>query len=259
MRDLRRAFYRLAQVGEEGQFTRRVARWSRMPASCKAVLQRFVDQRLLVSDTANGEPDPQRRARGAVPRLGHAERLAACRTARRWRSASQIEEAAAEWQAENRGGEPRLVGGTHPGRGARDRGQRRFARRRCGSETVDAFLGPTDPKQLEALPGLDAGGRDIRQRPLRRRLASAAQPRGAGELGVRLALLGDRRKGVGLREDGLPDIDWRRDRRRRGDDRDPRQPGRSELGGRQTPHPHRRSVLDGALSGHHRPVPGVSR
>ncbi|MGZ9092915.1 MAG: ATP-binding protein, partial [Rhodoplanes sp.] len=56
MRDLRRAFCSLVQVGEEGQFTKRIARWSRMPASCEAILKRFVSQRLLVSDTANGEP-----------------------------------------------------------------------------------------------------------------------------------------------------------------------------------------------------------
>jgi hypothetical protein len=55
MRDLRRSFYSLAQVGEGGQFTRRIAHWSRMPASCQAILKRFVDQRLLVSDTENGK------------------------------------------------------------------------------------------------------------------------------------------------------------------------------------------------------------
>ena len=65
MRDLRRAFYSLARVGEEGQFTRRIARWSRMPASCEAILKRFVDQRLLVSGhrtTANrSSASPTRR------------------------------------------------------------------------------------------------------------------------------------------------------------------------------------------------------
>ena len=57
MRNLRRAFYSLAQVGQEGQFTRRIAHWSRMPSSCEAILKRFVGQRLLVVSTAkNGEP-----------------------------------------------------------------------------------------------------------------------------------------------------------------------------------------------------------
>jgi hypothetical protein len=59
MRDLRRAFYSLAQVGEEGQFTRRTARWSQMPASCEDVLQRFVKDRLLVSGkNGNDQPIP---------------------------------------------------------------------------------------------------------------------------------------------------------------------------------------------------------
>ena len=51
LRDLRRAFHLLAQVGEADQVTKRKARWSQMPASCEAVLQLLVDKRLLVSDT----------------------------------------------------------------------------------------------------------------------------------------------------------------------------------------------------------------
>ncbi len=76
--------------------------------------------------------------------------------------------------------------------------------------TVDAFLGPTDPKELEALPALDAAesatkgsGRygDAWQLPLGHEARAS--------VGVRLALLVDRRNGVGLRADGLPNIYWR--------------------------------------------------
>jgi hypothetical protein len=76
--------------------------------------------------------------------------------------------------------------------------------------TLDAFLGPTNPQEIEALlaltaenDGMKGSGRygDVWRLPLGH-VARAS-------VGVRLALLGDRRKGVGLRADGLPDIDWR--------------------------------------------------
>jgi hypothetical protein len=74
--------------------------------------------------------------------------------------------------------------------------------------TVDAFLGPTDPEEIATLPALDAAqdaavgsGRygDAWRLPLGHEARAS--------VGVRLALLGDRRKG-GLGADGLPDIDW---------------------------------------------------
>ena len=110
--------------------------------------------------------------------------------------------------------------GREPRRGRRNASWTRCARsRRAASPsptstdraTVDAFLGPTDPKEIEALPALTAAedatagsGRygDAWRLPLGHEARASA--------GVRLALLGDRRKGVGLRADGLPDIDWRR-------------------------------------------------
>ncbi len=61
MRDLRRAFYSLAQVGEEGQFTRRIARWSQMPASCEDVLKRFVSRATAGVRRRERRADPQRR------------------------------------------------------------------------------------------------------------------------------------------------------------------------------------------------------
>ena len=76
MQDLRRAFYNLAQVGEEGQFTKRIAPWSQMPASCEAILKRFEVERLLVSDIDNGEPVLGVTHESALPCLGEAGRLA---------------------------------------------------------------------------------------------------------------------------------------------------------------------------------------
>jgi formylglycine-generating enzyme required for sulfatase activity len=59
------------------------------------------------------------------------------------------------------------------------------------SETERCFLGPIEVETM--LAELDDPGTDHRRRAL---------------IGVRLALLGDPRPGVGLREDGLPDIAW---------------------------------------------------
>ncbi len=208
MRDLRRALYSLAQVGEEGQFTRRVARWSRMPASCDAILKRFVGQRLLVSDTANGEP---------VLGVAHEALFRVWDTLNGWlredRKAlalrSQIEDAAAEWSAENRAesrawAEERVLDAV---RVIEDSGV--SLDDVTDPKAVDAFLGPTKAKDLEALPGRDAAddaatgsGRygDAWRLPLGHEARAS--------VGMRLALLGDRRKGVGLRDDGVPDLDW---------------------------------------------------
>lgn len=124
---------------------------------------------------------------------------------------SQIEDAAAEWQAENRS-----VSRTWPEERILDAVR---AIEKSGVSlpdvkdraTVDAFLGPADSKEIEALLALSAeedgtkgSGRygDAWRLPLGHNARASA--------GVRLALLGDPRPGVRLRGDGLPDIDWRR-------------------------------------------------
>ena len=220
MRDLRRAFYSLAGVGEEGQFTRRVARWSPMPASSEAILKRFVSQRLLVSDTENGEP---------ILSVAHEALFRVWDTLRDWlrqdRKAlalrGQIEEAAAEWQAANRAGsrmwpEERILDAVREidesGVSLADVEDR---------ATVDAFLGPTDPDEIAMLPAATAAEDGT---ALRRRLAPAARPRATGELGraPRLA----RRPAPGGEAAGGRSAGHRLvpDQRRRGDDRDPLQP-----------------------------------
>lgn len=206
-RDLRRAFFSLAKIGEKDEITGQPALQAQMPASCSAVLKGFVDRRLLVSDSKNGE---------AVFRVSHEALFRVWNTLADWLDQDRkalavrrrIEAAAAEWQANNRAdsrawaearilelvGEIRRSGVSlddvdHP-------------------ETVRSFLGPTDPKELETLLGLRAGdtpteggGRygDAWHPPLRHEARASA--------GVRLALLGDNRPGVGLREDGMPDIE----------------------------------------------------
>jgi formylglycine-generating enzyme required for sulfatase activity len=208
MRDLRRAFYSLAQVGEEGQFTRRIARWSRMPASCRAILKHFVGQRLLVSHTENGE---------AILSVAHEALFRVWDILAGWLRAdrkalalrAQIEDAAGEWQTANRAAsrawpEERILDAV---RQIEDSGV--SLADVTDRATVDAFLGPTNPDEVAKLPGLDAAedatvgsGRygDAWRLPLSHEARAS--------VGVRLALLGDRRKGVGLRADGLPDIDW---------------------------------------------------
>ncbi len=76
-------------------------------------------------------------------------------------------------------------------------------------EAVRTFLGPADQTFLEALPGLndeadETNGRGRYGEAWRLPLSHEAR----ASVGVRLALLGDRRKGVGLTHDGVPDIDW---------------------------------------------------
>ncbi|MEJ2388012.1 MAG: SUMF1/EgtB/PvdO family nonheme iron enzyme [Chromatiaceae bacterium] len=211
MRDLRQAFYSLAQVGVEGQFTRRIATWARMPASCEALLKRFVAERLLVSGSANGEP---------VLSVAHEALFRVWDTLHGWllkdRKAlslrAQIEEAAAAWSAEPR---PEIKDGLLWPEGRLLDAVGEIARSGVSLEDVAnpalvrAFTGPTDPDALAELPALGAG--PDRERGSGRYGDAWRLPLGheaRASVGVRLAVLGDRRPGVGLRADGLPDIAW---------------------------------------------------
>jgi len=213
MRDLRRAFYALAQVGEAGQFTRRIARRAQMPESgaCQAILKRFEEDRLLVADTdESGQPtlsvahEALFRVWGRLNGWLRNDRKALALRAR-------IADAAIEWERADRSPsrawpETRILEAVHEiehsGVSLADIDEEHRS-------AVDAFLGPTDRDQLERLPALAAGeattagdGRygDAWGLPLSHEARASA--------GVRLALLGDQRKGVGLDADGVPDIDW---------------------------------------------------
>jgi formylglycine-generating enzyme required for sulfatase activity len=69
---------------------------------------------------------------------------------------------------------------------------------------VRAFLGPTNRDELEALPFCSRDGASEYGEHWRLPLS----PQARASVGDRLALLGDCRSGVGLRPDGLPDIEW---------------------------------------------------
>jgi formylglycine-generating enzyme required for sulfatase activity len=232
MRDLRSAFYRLAQVGEEGrlaqvgeegQFTRRVARWSQMPESCKPVLRQFIRQRLLVSGAVKVRVEEGGEQEKTEPSLSvaHEALFRIWDTLNGWLRAdrkalalrAQIEEAAAECDAEQRSGvrgtllwsEERVLDTVRviedSGVSLEDVADRK---------TVNAFLGPTEREKLEKLPALNEAedatpGSDRYGAAWRLPLSHEAR----ASTGVRLAILGDRRPGVGLRDDdGLPDLDW---------------------------------------------------
>jgi formylglycine-generating enzyme required for sulfatase activity len=184
-----------------------------MPFTCEAILKRFVDERLLVSDTASGEP---------ILSVAHEALFRVWDTLDRWlrqdRKAlalrAQIEDAAAEWHAADRAAsrawpEERVLDAV---RQIEDSGV--SLADVTDPATVDAFLGPTGQEELERLPAL--GAQEDAQRGSVRygdawRLPLSHEAR--AKVGVRLALLGDRvrgdgRKGTGLDADGLPDIDW---------------------------------------------------
>lgn len=79
------------------------------------------------------------------------------------------------------------------------------------SETSRAFFGPIDQREIERLLAISEV--DF-EKPKNSRYGNRwhlpLQHQDRARLGDRLALLGDQRSGVGLREDGLPDIAWRK-------------------------------------------------
>jgi formylglycine-generating enzyme required for sulfatase activity len=207
LRDLRRAFFALARVGEAGQFTRRIALKSRMPDSCSAVLKRFVEERLLVTGHAEDDAPTLSVAHEALFRVWDQLRnwLHQDRRALALRGQIELEATERKWPWP----EDRVIDAVseieRSGVSLEDVEQ---------PDAVRAFLGPTGLEELAALPALgsehDAGKGSSRygktwQLPLSHEARA--------KVGVRLALLGDRvhgdgRKGTGLTADGLPEIDW---------------------------------------------------
>ena len=122
---------------------------------------------------------------------------------------AQIEDAAAEWESEKRA-ESRAWSDGRILDAMREIERSGVSLDNAAHpEIVHAFLGPTDGEEISKLPSLmEADNRvagsgrygDAWRLPLSHEARASS--------GVRLALLGDRRRGVGLRPDGLPDIDW---------------------------------------------------
>lgn len=207
MRDLRRAFFALARVGEAGQFTRRIALKSRLPDSCADVLGHFIAERLLVTGKTGERKPTLSVAHEALFRVWDQLRDWLEQDRRALALRGQIESEAAErkwsWPEDRvmdavteieRSGVS-LEDAEHP-------------------EAVRAFLGPTSRDELAALPALGAL-EDVEHGSGRYgsawRLPFSHETR--AKVGVRLALLGERvrgdgRKGTGLDANGLPDIDW---------------------------------------------------
>jgi formylglycine-generating enzyme required for sulfatase activity len=208
--DLRRAFNLLAQVGETGRYTRRTARWASMPESSRPLLRAFEAQRLLTSSLdrgarEGGKPEP-------TLTVTHEALFRVWDRLRAWLDADQralalrgqIRAAAALWHESGRGlshlwSEERIMESV-----------REIARSGVRLDDLEdaprlrAFLGPTNRDELEALPFCTRDGAGEYGEHWRLPLSHQAR----ASVGDRLALLGDRRPGVGLRPDGLPDIEW---------------------------------------------------
>jgi formylglycine-generating enzyme required for sulfatase activity len=208
MRDLRRAFYRLARVGDRGRFIGRIARRSQMPKSCEAVLQRFVSRRLLVAGNEDHEPTLS---------VAHEALFRVWDKLQGWLNESRealmlrvhIEEAAAEWNREHRA-ESHAWSEAHILETVRVIDRTGVSLDDVADpKTVCAFLGPIAMAELERLPGLaqaeDAAAGSGRYGDAWR-LPLSHEARAS--VGVRLSILGDRRKGIGLQDNGTPDIDW---------------------------------------------------
>ena len=155
LRDLRRAFFSLAQVGEAGQFTRRTALRAQMPASCGEVLKRFVDQRLLASTHSPEGLPTLSVAHEALFRVWDTLHGWLLKDRKALTLRSQIEEAAAAWHAEQRPEiraqllwpEERILDAV--GEIARSGVSLEDV---ANPELVRAFIGPTDPDAARSCP-----------------------------------------------------------------------------------------------------------
>jgi len=182
-------FWKLVKVDEQGVATRKRAHWEPMSGSAAArLIQAYSspDARLLVCDQVGQRPTVEV-AHEAL--LSHWPRLKNWIEVRLddFRLRQRIALAAEDWVAHNRKSEylwsnERIVEVVAM-----------VERRKQTDFTLEeqAFLGPLDCEPMRA--ALNDPATTHEQRAI---------------IGVRLALLGDPRPGVGLRADGLPDIEW---------------------------------------------------
>ena len=198
---VRRAFLALTRVNAQAErgrneFARKVVRRDALPAAAHTCLELFAKRRLLVaSRDAEAKPilSVAHEALFRVwPRLNdwlNEARLALLLreqlvvAARQWRDSGEGETHA--WPDE------RIMAAVRE----LDRAgiPRDDLEDTEDAELVRRFLGPVDPVEIE--------------RVLKDQSTDHARRASGGD---RLALLCDRRRGVGLRADALPDIDWRR-------------------------------------------------
>ncbi len=184
-------FRELVEVDERGVATRRRALLNRVTSSTKVneLVSALTNARLLVTSRGEGDESVVEVAHEALFRSWPRLEQWVQETADDLRLRRQITQLAAYWQAHERKPEHRwpddrvleTVGMLdHLGLQPKD-----------FSDEEREFLGPLDRDRM--LEEIDDPATSHEQRAI---------------IGVRLSLLGDLRPGVGLREDGLPDIDW---------------------------------------------------
>jgi hypothetical protein len=184
--ELRTAFLSMVQIGEEGQFIRQPAKLARLPQGVQDLIERFVRSRLLVK---SGDEDG-----GTLVELAHEAVLTSWPRLAGWveeargdlRLLRQMRSAAAEW--DQKGGAEEFLWPDKRLDAAYDMIGR-----------LEPELGEVERKFL----GLTAGD-DL----LAELEDPATRHHRRAYIGDRLAKSGDTRPGVGLREDGLPDIAW---------------------------------------------------
>ncbi|MCP5426446.1 MAG: SUMF1/EgtB/PvdO family nonheme iron enzyme [Gammaproteobacteria bacterium] len=189
--ELERVFRELVQVDERGVATRQRAPLATLGdgVAAQALVDRLVDTRLLVRTPGEDGRSMVEVAHEALfrtwPRLAQWIQD----TADEHRLRRQITQLAAYWNDHNRQDEHRWPDGRVVEAVAM------MERLKLGpadfTDLERDFLGPLDPASM--LATLDEHDTPHRQRAI---------------IGVRLALLGDPRPGVGLRQDGMPDIVW---------------------------------------------------
>jgi hypothetical protein len=178
-------FRELVQVDARGVATRRRARLSEIDAASHTLLNAFVDARLLVRRPGEDDLPVVEVAHEAL--LTHWPRLQGWVEVRRddLRLRRQVQLAAAEW--EHNGCADAYLGPDERLKPVRQMIQRLWPNL---SDVEQAFLRPELERLVEEL-----------KNPATLHLRRAA-------IGERLLIIGDTRPGVGLRDDGLPDIGW---------------------------------------------------
>lgn len=182
--ELRMAFLSMIQIGEEGQFIRQPAKLARLPQDVQDIVEQFVRFRLLVKSGGEGE--------GPLVELAHEAVLTSWSRLAGWvkeargdlRLLRQMRLAAAEWN--QKGGAAEFL---WPDKRL-DAAYEMIGR-------LEPELGEIERKFLGLTAGDDllAELEDLATRHHRR-----------AYIGDRLSKNRDTRPGVGLREDGLPDI-----------------------------------------------------
>ncbi|MDF0675033.1 MAG: SUMF1/EgtB/PvdO family nonheme iron enzyme [Nitrospira sp.] len=182
--DLRTAFLSMVRVADDERYAKQPVQWNDLPASIHHVLERFVRARLLISD---GDENVR------TLEMAHEALFRAWPKLAGWIEGDRedslllrrAEVEAGEWMRQ--GYDPKHL--WHTDQILKLKGVVARRGEKSVKEIVRLFMAPQD-KLVARLQNTSLSHRD--------RLT----------IGQNLAALGDRRPGVGLKEDGLPDIEW---------------------------------------------------